>query len=223
MEIVKGSIVEETEHGLTIFAPYQNIDRAILREYREVQVGLPDGRRISPEQRRKSYALMAEIAEWMGEVPEFVKRLMKLKFVAEQLQALQKQIFSLSDCDVTTAKEFINYLIDFMIEHEVPSRTPLYELCEDIQRYVYACLMRKVCVVCGKKADLHHFDQIGMGRDRDEVYQIGMRVIPLCREHHTVAHTKGRSWLTNDMHLVPIPLTVEIGKKYKLSKKNLGS
>jgi Putative HNHc nuclease len=221
MEIINGKITNIGPSGITIVAPYQNIDRAILREYDQVQIGLPDGRTISPEQRRKAYALMGEISEWMGEVPEYVKRLMKLEFIAGRLQALQSEIFSLSNCDVTTAKEFITYLIDFIIEHDVPTKTPLRELCDDVGRYVYTCLMHKKCAICGKKADLHHFSAIGMGRDRDEVYQIGMMVLPLCREHHTVAHTRGREWLVKDMLLVPVALTVEIGKKYGLTKKNL--
>ncbi len=223
MEIINGRITDIDETGLTIRAPYQNIDRAILRQYDVVQIGLPDGRTITPEQRRKAYALMNEIADWMGEVPEYVKRLMKLEFIANRLQALKKQIFSLSDCDVTTAKEFISYLIDFIIAHDVPSKTPLRELCEDVSRYVWACLMHKKCAICGKKADLHHWDAIGMGRDRDTVYQIGMLVLPLCPEHHGEAHTKGREWLVRDMLLTPIPLTAEIGKKYGLTRKNLGN
>lgn len=221
MEIVSGKIIDIDEIGLTIRAPYQNIDRAILRQYDVVQIGLPDGRTITPEQRRKAYALMNEIADWMGEVPEYVKRLMKLEFIANRLQALKKQIFSLSDCDVTTAKEFISYLIDFIIAHDVPSKTPLRELCEDVGRYVYACLMHKKCAICGKKADLHHWDAIGMGRDRETVFQIDMLVLPLCWEHHTIAHTKGKEWLVKDMLLVPVALTVEIGKKYGLTKRNL--
>ena len=186
-------------------------------------MGLPDGRTISPEQRRKAHACMGDIAEWVGDTPEYIKRLMKLEFIQTRLQALEKSIFSLSDCDVTTAREFITYLIDFMIEHAVPSKVPLYEMCEDIGKYVYACLMHKRCAVCGaQKADLHHFDPIGMGRDRNEVPQIGMRVISLCRLHHNEAHSKGRSWLIDDLHLEAIPMDDAIAKKYKLSKKNRG-
>jgi hypothetical protein len=222
MEIANGKITDIDSSGLTIKVPYQNIDRAILRQYSDVQIGLPDGRSISPDQRRKAYALMNEISEWMGEIPEYVKRLMKLEFITTRLQALQKELFSLSNCDVTTAKEFITYLIDFIIEHDVPTSTPLRELCEDISKYVYACLMHKKCAICGKHADLHHFDAIGAGRDRTTVYQIGMLVLPLCREDHSIAHTKGNDWIVKDMLLVPIPLNAEIGKKYGLSKKNLG-
>ena len=104
----------------------------------------------------------------------------------------------------------------------MPTKVPLAELCDDINRYVYACLMNKKCAVCGRRADLHHIDAIGMGNDRDKAYQIGKEVISLCREHHTEAHTKGAGWLKEDMHLIGIPLTAEIGKKYKLTKKNLG-
>jgi hypothetical protein len=147
---------------------------------------------------------------------------MKVGFIAQMQSDLAKRVFSLSDCDVTTAREFISYLIDFIVAHDVPTREPLKDLCEDISKYVYVCLMHKRCAVCGEKADLHHFDAIGAGSDRGEVFQIGMRVMPLCRAHHQEAHTKGRSWLTEDMHLVAVPLTAEIGKAYKLTRKNLG-
>jgi hypothetical protein len=221
LEIINGRITDIDENGITIYATYDNINRAILRQYDHVQIGLPDGRTISSSQRKKAHALINEISDWMGELPEYVKRLMKIEFITNRLQALHKTLFSLSDCDVTTAKEFITYLIDFIIEHDIPSRTPLRELCEDVGRYVYACLMHKKCAICGKKADLHHWDAIGMGRDRDTVFQIDMLVLPLCWEHHTIAHTKGKEWLVKDMLLVPVALTVEIGKKYGLTKRNL--
>ena len=223
MEIVSGNITAiNTDGTITIRAGLPDMSRALLREYNEVQIGLPDGRTISPEQRRKAYALMNEIASWMGDLPEYVKRLMKMGFMVERMQALEKQIFSLSDCDVTTAREFINYLIDFMLEHDVPSSEPLYKLCEDVKRYVYMCLMQKKCVVCGKnRAELHHVTAIGAGNNRRNVYQIGMPVLPLCREHHTESHTIGQKDFIARYHIEPIPLTEEIGKKYKLTKKNL--
>lgn len=225
MELITGKITDILSSGIiTIKAQYDNIDRLILRQYDTVEIGLPDGRTITPEQRRKAYALMGEIAEWSGELPEYIKRHMKISFIVERLQGLTKQIFSLSNCDVTTAREFITFIIDFMIEHGVPSKTPLYEMCEDIERYVYACLMRKVCAVCGAQhADLHHFDTVGSHGKRDEICHIGMRVISLCREHHSYVHTVGRAWLTDNKHLVAIPMTAEIGKVYKMTKKQLGA
>ena len=224
MEIVSGNVVDISPDGYIIArAALPNIDRALIRHYDKIQIGLPDGRTISPEQRRKAYALMREIAEWMGDLPEYVKRLMKMEFMVTRMQALEKHIFSLSDCDMTTAREFITYLIDFIIEHDVPTQTPLIELCEDIGRYVYACLMHKKCAVCGANhVDLHHTQAVGAGRNRDEIFQIGMPVLPLCREHHMESHNIGQKSFMDKYHLKPIGLTVEIGKVYGLTKKNLG-
>ena len=224
MEIVSGNVVDISPDGYIIArAALPNIDRALIRHYDKIQIGLPDGRTISPEQRRKAYALMREIAEWMGDLPEYVKRLMKMEFMVTRMQALEKHIFSLSDCDMTTAREFITYLIDFIIEHDVPTQTPLIELCEDISRYVYACLMHKKCAVCGANhVDLHHTQAVGAGRNRDEIFQIGMPVLPLCREHHMESHNIGQKSFMDKYHFKPIGLTVEIGKVYGLTKKNLG-
>lgn len=221
-EIVKGKITGIAADGrITISAQIPDFDRFAKRGYESVLVELQDGRTISPEQRRKAHALIGEIAEWSGDTPEWMKRHMKIEFMADRLQSLEKKIFSLADCDVTTACEFISHLIDFVLRFDVPTKVPLFELCDDIERYVYACLMHKKCAICGAKADLHHWRALGMGADRTEVYQIDWPVISLCREHHGEAHAKGVSWMTDEMHLVPVPLSKEIGKVYKLSKKAL--
>lgn len=222
MEIIHGKIINITPEGLFIKAPYQNIERACLRKYSAVQIGLPDGRYISPEQRRKAYALMGEISEYTGELPELTKRQLKLDFVVNRMQALQKKIFSLSNCDMTTAREFITYLIDFIIEYDIPTRQPLIELCEDIGKYIYACLMHKKCCICGQPAELHHVERIGMGRNRDDILQLGMLVLPCCRKHHSEAHTKPQGEFNKLYHLQPIALTKEIAKVYGLTKKNMG-
>ena len=222
MEIIQGKIKDIGEDGITIFAPYFDYQKACDRKYETVEIGLNDGRKITPEQRKKAYAIMNDISDWCGELPEYIKRLMKMEFVVNRLKSLEKNIFSLSDCDVTTAKEFITFLVDFCIEHEVPTKRPLYENAEDIARYVYACLMKKICCVCGKSAELHHCDTVGMGRDRTEIIQIGMLVLPLCRQHHTEFHSIGNKSFFEWYHIEPIKLTKEIGKKYNLTKKNLG-
>lgn len=223
MEIIDGLIEDIHPSGkLDITAHYQNIERMCDREYKNVKIVLEDGRTLSHDQQKKAHALINDISDWTGFTPEYIKRHMKQRFIADDLEGIARKMFSLSNCDMTTAREFISHLIDFMVEHDVPSKVPLHEQCEDIERYVYACLMHKTCAICGKRpADLHHFDQIGMGNSRVKMSHIGLRVISLCRVHHNTAHSKGKEWLTNDLHLTPIPLTKEIGKVYKLTRKNL--
>lgn len=219
MEIAEGRIINVGADGITIRVPYNDWERFEHRKYEVCQVALKDGRTITPDQRRKSYALLREIAEWMGDVPAYVKQLMKLKFIYEQMETLDKKVFSLSDVDETTAREFISYLIDFIIEHEIPTRRPLYLEAEDITRYVYSCLMHKRCAVCGKKADLHHVDAVGMGRDRTDMDHIGLRCLPLCRDHHEEFHIIGNPVALDKYHLVPVKIDSEIVKKYKLGRK----
>ena len=222
-EIVQGRIAKwEDSGGVIIRAAVPCLDRAILRKYDKVLVEFADGRRISPEQRRKAYALMGEIADWIGDVPEYVKKLMKIEFMANRMQTIGEKIFSLSDTDVTTARIFISFLIDFMLEHEVPSKTPLYELCEDIRKYVYACFMHKTCCVCGKRgADVHHLtgSRVGHGglkwREKD---QTGAKVLPLCRVHHELCHN-GEAEFLERYHLEGIEMDKQIAKVYKAKIK----
>lgn len=223
MEIIHGTIqsYDERSHCLHITAPYDDFDKLAKRGYSSVDIGLNDSRDISPDQRKKAYALMRDISEWCGETPQYIKRLMKFDFLTHHMEGIAKDMFSLSDCDMTLAREYITFLIDFCLEHDVPLSQPILSVCDDIEKAVYACLMHKKCILCGNKAELHHVDAVGMGRDRKDILHLGMRVLPLCHTHHMEAHTKGVIWLLEDMHLVPYALDAKVGKIYGLTKKNL--
>lgn len=221
MEVTKGIIHDIAPNGDTvIYTKISSIQIALLRRYSEVLIGFSDGRKISSKQMRKIYALLGEISEWIGDTTENTKALMKINFNL-QIQTIGKKIISLKDCDMTTAREFISLLINFILENDIPTKEPLYLLNDDISKYIYACLINKKCCVCGKHAQLHHVERIGMGRNRDNIYQIDMLVLPLCEEHHTECHTMAQKDFNNKYHIEPIKLTKEIGKRYKLSKKNL--
>lgn len=222
MEIITGKIMDFRPDGTVVIkARLPDIMRACLRHYAEVQIGLPDGRTISPEQRRKAYALLGEIAAYTGYAPEQAKLTMKHQFMATHLEALQKELFSLADCDMTTAREFISYLIEFIIEFDIPTGTPLAELCEDVQRYVYTCLVHKKCAVCGQKAEIHHVDKVGIGRDRHDICHIGMQALPLCAEHHRLngIHQMGDERFMAEYHLEPVVIDEKIAKVYRLKTR----
>lgn len=219
MEIIGGRIVEAGPGYIVVRAPYDNTQRMIRREYEEVQIGLVDGRRITPEQRRKAFALVGEIAAYTGYERDEAHLTLKHEFISKHLDQLQKELFSLSDCDVTTAKEYISYLIDFCLTFDVPTKVPLTELCDDVERYVYACLIHKKCCVCGKKAELHHVDRVGMGNNRNEIVHEGRRCLPLCREHHTEVDHLGDVRLCERYHVTPLKIDERIIKTYRLRTK----
>ena len=221
MEVIEGKITSYDERGqMTVAARYDNTDRLIKRRYQTVLIGLQDGRKASPEQIRKAHALIGEIADWSGEMPEQIKRLTKLQYIAKQQNELCSSLFSLGSCDITVAKEYITYLTEFILDWDVPTKIPLYELCDDIQKYIYACLKHKKCAVCGGRGELHHIDRIGMGNNRTDVCHEGMEAMSLCREHHGEIHNMGdRAFFAKYHFDGGVILDKELCKVYKLRAK----
>ena len=192
----------------------------------QVVVLWQDNRSITPEQRRKAWALIGEISAAYGYLSAGDRKQLnadlKRQFLIQRMDELTAEAikrFSLSDCDQTTARLYITYLIDFVIAHDIPTKEMTAELCEDVEAYVYQCMMHKRCCICRKPADLHHIDRVGMGRNRNDIVHVGMEAITLCREHHTEAHQHGDASLLDKYHLVPITITDEIAKKLNLRRQ----
>ena len=220
-----GHIVDISEGGVaTIKATLPNLYHALDRKYNEVEIILPDGRRITARQRRKIYSILSEISDYINGQHETAdveetKEIMKWDFALARMEGQERRLFSLSNVDETTARNFIDYLIEFCVKNNVPMKISPLEYCEDISKYVYACMINKRCCICGKPADLHHVDAIGMGNDRDDVIHIGRAALPLCREHHTELHTKGNKEFMKQYHLEPIKIDKKIARCYKLNTK----
>ena len=224
-EHVVGFIVDLLKDGTAIIrAQIPNIEQALRRGFLKVEIILWDGRRISPEQRRKCYALLGEIAEYTdgirtAETVDEQKRLLKMEFMLRRMEATERRMFSLSDCDMSTAREFITYLIDFIIANDIPTRVPLIDNCDDIAAYMYACTMHRKCAVCGKAADIHHCEgsRIGAGVDRTKVHQLGREVLPLCRVHHTECHSDETGFIKK-YHLQKVKIDEALCKRLKFKK-----
>ena len=99
--------------------------------------------------------------------------------------------FSLSNCSMDTAREFINTILEFALEWGIPLSDNAINRTDDIGRYLYYCIMHKKCAICGRDGEIHHEDAIGMGNDRRRVDDSGYKKICLCRMHHTMAHQLG--------------------------------
>ena len=71
--------------GKTVIVPEFAIDREITRqEIQTVEIRLFDGREISPEQRRKIFAIIGDIAWYSGHEPEYLRKLLTLEFVKDK-------------------------------------------------------------------------------------------------------------------------------------------
>lgn len=199
--MLKGKITDIREDGKVTIKALLPLEQVVHRQVKEVYLELIDSRPLSGKQRRMCYSLINAIAEWSGSTTEEVKQAFKLEFWADKVDTLADKIFSLSNAPMSLVAEFQRFLIDFIISNDVPLKFPLLEYADDITHYTYMCVIHKKCVVCGKRAELHHVDAIGMGNDRTEVQHLGREVISLCREHHTECHTSGKADFMTKYHL----------------------
>ena len=186
----------ELENGteLKVFVP-KDI-REYLKKYQKngkvpSELRLDDPRYISSRQRKAIYATVNDISDWYGDVPEYMKEILKAYFIIEY----DLNYFSLGNCSVTTARKFLDYLIEFALKHDISLSESGLERTDNIDRYLWMCLKHRKCCICGAKGELHHCtgSRIGMGNNRRKTSNTGRELISLCRKHHTEIHQKPES------------------------------
>lgn len=170
------------------------------KEISDIGIWLDDGRAISAEQRKKIYASIRDFSAWTGYTPEEAKEVLKYLYV----ERTGKPFFSLADCPMDTARQFINFIIDVCLENGVALSEVLHDRTEDIDYMLQSCIKNRKCSICGRDGEIHHWDAIGMGNDRRHYDDSGNRKICLCRKHHTQAHAYGRERFMRMYHVYGI-------------------
>lgn len=181
---------KESEKGtdIIISIPGYKLGEVLCKKHiNKAEMRFDDGRHISAEQRKKAYATIRDIADYTGYLPEEQKEWLKYLHISRT----GCEYFSLSDCTMDTAREFINTILEYALEMGIPLSEEAINRTDDIGRYLYYCIMHKKCAICGRDGEIHHEDTIGMGNDRTKVDDSGYRKICLCRLHHTLAHQMG--------------------------------
>lgn len=180
----------ETEDGteILIMVPKCRIGEMLTKKHiKQAEIRFDDGRHISAEQRKKVYATIRDIADYTGYLPEEQKEWLKYLHISKT----GCDYFSLSDCTMDTAREFINTILEYALENGIPLSEEAINRTDDIGRYLYFCIMNKKCAICGKDGEIHHEDAIGMGNNRNTIDDSCYKKICLCRFHHTQAHNLG--------------------------------
>lgn len=182
----------------------------------EIDVRLMDRRHITDQQRKFIFALCNEISYYTGDDKEYIRLLM------QQYNANLRgiEIESLSKCSMTYANGLIDTIINFCIDREIPFAKELIienEYTFD-EKQTYAMALKRVCVICGQRADIHHVDHVGMGNNRNKISHEGKRAIPLCRKHHIECHTIGDEFY-GMYHLTPFVIDKKM--EYFIKRKKL--
>lgn len=203
---IKG--VKDVEEGTDIIVrlPEKRLGEDIVRrQILNAEIRLDDGRSISAEQRKKIYATIRDIAEWNGEVPEWMKEYLKYDYCIKE----GEEYFSLSSCSMDLARDFITHIIDFVLEHNIPLTDIAINRTDDINKYLYSCLKYRRCSITGKpNADIHHVtgSRVGMGRSRVKINHNGLELIALSREWHNKVHAQGEIDIFNAYKIYGIKL-----------------
>ena len=213
MDVHVGLIQGVKDNCVLVVVPMENVRMIDKQDITSCEVKFSDGRYITPDQRKKVYAVMGEISDWSGHMPEYIKKRMKYGFI----EATGHEYFSLSDCSVTTARSFINYLIDFCFFNNVPTRDSLLDVTEDISHYLYSCLASRKCAICNDRAEIHRCEgsRVGMGFNRNRIDNLGRKAIALCRKHRAQAHMHEKAFFEK-YHVYGVKLDKYLIKKLKL-------
>lgn len=210
---------KETKEGtwIKLLVPNSFLQHDIER-YKEdggalTEIRIDDGRRIRNDQRKKYFATLKDIADHTGNVLEDMHDYFKFSYCYKN----RVEKISMSDCSVTEAREMINIIMDFALENDIPLKDLGINRTDDTDRYLYKCLILRKCCITGRKAEIHHVDSVGMGRNRKKISHRGHRLIALSREWHTKVHQEGEEEIFNKYKIYGLAID-DIGlKKLKLS------
>ena len=170
-----------------------------------VQVDIEDGRHISPDQRKKIWALIGDYADYTGYDPLEMEAWLKAFYYADT----GSEAFSMASCSMETASKFLNFVIDFGFQNDIPWKLKTLDAIPSAYPLMMQCLKHRRCVICGKRAEIDHEPPIGSGRNRDEVDNRNFKFFPLCHVHHMIRHQKGIEWFEDFYHIKPVKLDEE--------------
>lgn len=184
------------------------------------EININDGRHITYVQQKKIFAMLHDISDYTGYPMDDIEPMMKYRFMSTQKMP---EFFSMKDCSLTVARNFIRFLITYCIQRDIPFTTKVWDEIASSYPLQHQCLLKRLCVICGKPhADLAHYDLVGSGRNRKEINHVGLRAMTLCRKHHSLQHSIGLVEFCQMYQVKPIKMTkYDVVKLGLMSKKQV--
>ena len=161
---------------------------------------------ITDLQRKHYFALIGDYTEYTGTPEQAADSYFRYNFMQEQ-GLDEYPSLARNQMKKTVATDLITWVIEFMIQNEIPFRKQQFYLTTDTSRMLFALTMKRICWVCGKKhSHLHHYDAVQRGRDRNKIDHTKHRFMMLCADHHQEIHNSGNEVFCKKYHLQPIKL-----------------
>ena len=172
-----------------------------------------DNRVITAQQRKFINALCRDIARYTGDTIDQVREHRKLEFIHDKGLPYFSTSELAKNCSVSLASQFISYIVDFCLDNDIGLAEAPSRYLDDIKPYLIKCLWIRKCVICGKDAEVHHVDAIGMGRNRKKVDHSKHNMMALCWKHHGQLHNGGQETFMLRHHVVGVLMNEEQYKK----------
>ena len=177
-----------------------------------------DDRAMTMDQNNMIHGLFRDIALYTGFPAEYAKELMKLAFSGYKgIDDFSMKKFGISQ---VFAGEFIEYILEFCFQNQIPFKYERFHLGSDITRVLFLYIKYKQCFICGehKTAQFAHYEAVGMGRNRNKIDHSKHRFMCLCAVHHQEQHTIGLKEFLKKYIIVPIKLTPEQVAEFGIGK-----
>lgn len=177
-----------------------------------------DERNMTHAQNGMIHGLFNDIALFTGYPPEYVKDLLKAMFSGfKGIETFSMENYRISQ---VFAGEFIEYILEFCFQEEIPFKYQEFHLASDITRVLFLYIKFKQCFICGdsKTAQYAHYEAVGMGRDRRKIDHSKHRFMCLCDKHHREQHNIGVKEFLKKYVIVPIKLSPEQIEEFGIGK-----
>ncbi|MDW4150048.1 putative HNHc nuclease [Staphylococcus saprophyticus] len=185
----------------------------------EVDVRITDPYKITDKQRRKVFALVNDIEAHTGQPRDWLREM--FQDYVTFLNGYDKRI-SLSDCTRKQAGELIDVIIEWIFENDIPLRFKTSDLIKNDRTFLYMATINRKCVICGKHAELAHYQAVGRGRNRRKIEHYNNKVLGLCHFHHKQQHEMGMESFNKKYHLTDswVDVDEKLNKMLKGLKAN---
>ncbi|AFR99977.1 putative HNHc nuclease [Lentilactobacillus buchneri] len=168
------------------------LNRFASHQQPTVYLDIDDGRKISPDQRKKIFAMLRDMEQWI-----------KYYYYAQT----GSEAFSMADCSMDTANKFLTFILDFCFANDIPFKTKTWDQIPTDYHLAVQCLRYRKCVICGQPhSDIDHFTPVGR-RNRALVDHRKLYFECLCRKHHTERHQLGAKSFIEKYHIKPVRLS----------------
>ncbi len=213
---------EEIVITLPVEKVYPGLKQQIEERLNHYPIKVIPVKRLSKAQNGLIHVLLKQFGEELGWTMQDMKEYQKEQFALSR--DLEK--FSTANCDMEMANDFIAFIIEQALENEINLYVlnkhdnrykSILKVDKTTERYVIACLRKRVCCICGKEHNeyneiqLDHYDTVantvGIYENDDGLHG---RFLPLCSYHHFEKHSKSLKEFEEKYHIEGVWLNPQL-------------